>query len=93
MKFIFPKNYNFKTKLFGLIDYSTAILNLIWIILIYFISNFFFNDLSIKIFLTISLCFPLLIFSVVSFNNENILCVIIYFLKYLFRPKLYLYDK
>lgn len=93
MKFIFPKNYNFKTKLFGLIDYSTAILNLIWIILIYFISNLFFNNLSIKIFFIISLCFPLFIFSVVGFNNENILCVIIYFSKYLFRPKLYLYDK
>ena len=93
MKFIFPKNYNFKTKLFGLIDYSTAILNLIWIILIYFISNLFFNNLSIKIFFIISLCFPLFIFSIVGFNNENILCVIIYFFKYLFRPKLYLYDK
>lgn len=93
MKFIFPKNYNFKSKLFGVIDYSTAILNLFWIIFIYFLSNIFFNNLNIKIFFIITLCFPLLIFSIVGFNNENILCVIIYFSKYLFRPKLYLYNK
>ena len=29
MKFIFPQNYNFKSKLFGVIDYSTAIFNVI----------------------------------------------------------------
>ena len=27
MKFIFPQNYRFQTKLFGFIDYPTAILN------------------------------------------------------------------
>ena len=30
MKFIFPQNYDFKNKLFGFIDYSTVIFNLIW---------------------------------------------------------------
>ena len=30
MKFIFPQNYCFKNKLFGIIDYSTLILNIIW---------------------------------------------------------------
>lgn len=93
MNFIFPKNYNFKNKLFGIMDYSTAILNLIWVILIYFISSIFFNNLSIQLFFIISLCFPLLIFSIVGFNNENILCVIIYFIKYISGAKLYLYNK
>ena len=27
MKFIFPQNYNFKNKLLGIIDYSTAFFN------------------------------------------------------------------
>ena len=93
MKFIFPKNYNFKSKLFGVIDYSTAILNILWIIIIYFLSNLFFHNLSIKIFFIISLCFPLFLFSIMGFNHENLLSVIIYFLKYLIRPKLYLYNK
>ena len=30
MKFIFPQNYAFKNKLFGFIDYSTLVLNLVW---------------------------------------------------------------
>ena len=30
MKFIFPQNYDFKSKLFGFIDYTTVILNIIW---------------------------------------------------------------
>lgn len=32
MKFIFPQNYNFKNKLFGIIDYSSLIFNIIWMI-------------------------------------------------------------
>ena len=93
MKFIFPQNYNFKNKLFGLFDYSTALLNLFWIIFIYFFSTLFFKNLNIKIFLIIVFCFPLFIFSIVGFNNENILYVLFYFFKYLFKSKLYLYDK
>lgn len=93
MKFVFPKNYKFKSKLFGIIPYSTAILNILWIIIIYFISNLFFKNISIKIFLVITFCFPLFIFSVIGFNNENFISVLIYIIKYLIRPKLYLYDK
>ena len=28
LKFIFPQNYNFNNKLFGTIDYTTAIFNI-----------------------------------------------------------------
>lgn len=93
MNFVFPKNYKFKSKLFGIIDYSTAILNLIWILLISFLSNLIFKNLNIKIFLIISLCFPMLIFSIVGFNNEKFFSVCIYFIKFLLRPKLYLFNK
>ncbi len=30
MKFIFPRNYNFKAKLFGIFDYFTIIINIIF---------------------------------------------------------------
>ena len=93
MKFIFPQNYNFKNKLFGVIDYSTAILNLLWIVFICFICNLFFRSLSIKIFFIIILCFPLFLFSLIGFNNENILYVIFYFFKFLLRPKIYVFNK
>ena len=51
MKFIFPKNYNFKNKLFGIIDYSSLFLNFIWIFFIFFIINFFLINLKFLLYL------------------------------------------
>ncbi len=93
MKFIFPQNYNFKNKLFGFIDYSTAILNVVWFSFIFCLVNIFFQDINIKIFLFIILCFPVLIFSIIGFNHENILYVFLYISKYIKNPKIYLYKK
>lgn len=93
MKFIFPQNYNFKNKVFGIIDYSTAFFNIFWYTLIFIILHILIKNWNIKIFLFISLCFPLTIFSVVGFNGEPIVYVLKYFFKYLIRPKLYLFKK
>ena len=48
MKFIFPQNYNFKNKLFGIIDYTNLFLNIIWNFFIYFIIKFLFNNIKIR---------------------------------------------
>ena len=93
MKFIFPQNYNFTSKLFGFIDYSTAIFVAIWCSFIFCLVNLIFSNLSVKVFLVIFLCFPIIIFSVVGFNHENILYVFLYFFKYIRNPKVYLYKK
>lgn len=93
MKFIFPQNYNFNSKLFGFIDYSTAILNIVWFVFIFCLVNILFSSLNLKIFFFIVLCFPLLIFSIVGFNHENIIYVFLYISKYLRNPKVYLYRK
>ena len=93
MKFIFPRNYDFKTKLFGVFDYTTIIINIIFDLFVFSVCNLIFNNINIKIFICISLCFPLLILSIVGLNNENIFSVLIYILKYFFKPKLYLYNK
>ena len=42
MKFIFPKNYNFKNKFLGFFDYTTIFINIIWDGLIFLFINFFF---------------------------------------------------
>ena len=42
MKFIFPQNYNFKNKLFGIIDYSSLIFNIIWDLIIFLLINLLF---------------------------------------------------
>ena len=93
MKFIIPQNYNFKNKIFGIVDYSTAFLNIIWYILIFMILNLLFDNWNVKIFLLISLCFPITLFSIFGFNGEPIVLIIKYVIKYIFRPNLYLYKK
>lgn len=93
MKFIFPQNYHFTSKLFGFFDYSTAILNLVWCSFIFCLVNLIFSNLNLKIFLIIFLCFPVIMFSVVGFNHENILYVLYYLFKYIKSNKVYLFYK
>lgn len=92
MKFIIPQNYDFSSKLFGVIDYSTVIFNVIWGLLVFCITNFVIHNLFIKIFVIIVLCFPVLLFSIIGFNHEKILYVILYILKFFYKPKVYLYK-
>lgn len=93
MKFIIPQNYNFKNKIFGIIEYSTAFLNIFWYTIIFILINLFFKSWNIKIFLLITFCFPITLFSIVGFNGESVVYVFQYIVKYLLHPKLYLYKK
>lgn len=93
MKFIFPQNYNFNPKILGIIEYSAGILILIWSVIILLLINLFFNNLNIRIFLFIILVFPVIIFSIVGINGENILNVISYIIKYILKQKILIYDK
>lgn len=92
MKFIFPQNYNFKPKLFGVIEYSTIFLNLFWDILVFIFIRFF-NNLNIQISLFFILCFPLFLISITGFNGESIIYVFSYIFKFLSKNKLLLYKK
>lgn len=93
MKFIFPQNYNFNNKLFGFLDYSTAIVNLIWYTFIFCICNLIFHSLNLKIFFFIILCLPLFLFSIIGFNHENIVYVFYYIFKYIQSKKIYVFMK
>ena len=93
MKFIFPQNYDFKNKLLGIIDYSTAIFNLIWDAFVLLIINLFFKNLTIKIFIFIVTCFPLFLLSFAGLNGENIIYILTYLIRFILKPKLYLYKK
>jgi len=93
MKFIFPHNYNFNNKLFGFIDYTTLFLNIIWGIFTYFISCIFSWNITFKIFIFIVLFFPILLISIIGFNNENIFYILKYFFIFAKSPKYYLYKK
>lgn len=93
MHFIFPKNYNFKPKLLGFIEYSTAILDTIVGVILYFLVNLFFNNINLKIYVFISLFFPILLISILGVNKENIIFVFRYFLKFMKNQNIYLYQK
>lgn len=91
MNFIFPSNYSFKNKLFGIIDYPTAIFNVIYFLIIFGINYLLFSSINIRIIFIIVFYFPIFLFSIVGFNHENILYSLFYILKFLIKPKIYLY--
>ena len=93
MKFIFPQNYKFNKKIFGLIDAQTAVASAIWAGAVYLIVNLIFKSLYIKVFSFIVMVFPVVIFSIVGFNGESIINVIIYMSKFIKRRKVLFYNK
>lgn len=93
MNFIIPKNYNFKNKLFGIIDYTTAIFNTIWNVLLYFILKNIEITISIKICIFSSISFPVLLLALIGFNNESPIYTIKYLLNYLKSQKVFLFKK
>ena len=93
MKFIFPQNYNFKSKLFGFIDYSTVILNLVWGLIVFGIVFFLIPNITMKIGVFIILFLPFALFSIIGFNHEKIIYILKYLSLYIISPKIYLYKK
>lgn len=93
MKFIFPENYNFKNKLFGLFDYSTIIINFIWAFILFKILKFIPFNFNIKISIFIIFYFPLFLFSLFGFNNENIFYFFSYMFKFIKNRKVWFFYK
>ena len=93
MKFIFPQNYTFKNKIFGFIDYSVAIINIIWIIIVGGLLHICIQDLNIKVIIFILFCFPVFLLSISGVHGENIIYISIYFLKFLCKQKLFFFSK
>ena len=93
MHFIFPKNYNFRPKLFGFIEYTTAVIDIIIALFLYGFVNLIFTSINIKIYIFISLFLPIFLVSIFGINNEPLIYVLFYLLKYLLSSKLYLFKK
>lgn len=93
LKFVIPQNYNLKSKFLGFLNYSTIVINLVWIFFIFNLLNLFPLSLHIQISLTIILCLPLILFSILGVNNESIFQIILYLLKYFLKPKIYIFYK
>ena len=93
MQFIIPKNYKFKTKLLGLLDYQTAIIDVIWAGILFLLSNFIFDNLIHKFYFILAFFLPVLLFTIIGVNNESVISVTIYIFKYFKRQKIFLYKK
>ena len=93
MNFIFPSNYAFKNKIFGFIDYTSAIINLLWYIFVFSLVNLIFSNINIKITLFFTFCLPFFIFTILNNKNENILLILNYIIKFIFNKKIYFYRK
>ena len=86
MHFIFPKNYNFRPKLFGFIEYTTAVIDII-------IALFLYGFVNLIFYIFISLFLPIFLVSIFGINRESILSVCIYFFKFIKNQNIYLYKK
>ena len=93
MHFIFPKNYNFKPKLFGFIEYTTAIIDAIIALILYGFVNLVFTSINIKIYVFIALFLPILLISILGVNRESVFSVFIYMFKFIKNQNIYLYKK
>lgn len=93
LKFIFPQNYTFKNKIFGFIDYSVAVINIIWAILIGGLLHLFISDINTKMIIFIILCFPVFLLSISGIHGENIFYVFFYMFKFFIKQKLFFYVK
>lgn len=82
MKFIIPKNFDFKPKFLGIIDYKTAIFNLIFLIILNSIASLIFKNIFNKIIFLTILFLPVFLLSLIGFNNDPFLEVLIYISKY-----------
>ena len=93
MNFIIPQNYAFKNKLFGFMDYTTAFVNAIWALIIFSLLYIIPFSINTKFSLFIILYFPLLLFSIFGFHNENILYVLSYLFKFILHNTVYFFSK
>ena len=73
MKFIFPQNYTFKNKILGVIDYSVAIINILWALFVFLLLHLLIQDINIKVVIFILFCFPIFLLSISGIHGENII--------------------
>ena len=93
MRFVIPKNYKYQMKFLGFINYTTILIDTVIAILLLGLLSIFIKSIEIKIYIFVSLYFPVILFSIFGIGNENIVYVTKYIIKYIIKQKVYLYNK
>ena len=93
LRFVIPKNYKYQMKFLGFINYTTILIDTVIAILLLGLLSIFIKSIEIKIYIFVSLYFPVILFSIFGIGNENIVYVTKYIIKYIIKQKVYLYNK
>ena len=93
MKFIFPKNYKYRAKILGFIDYSTAVVDLIIGIILFLFLKIFVKKISTRIYIFIILFVPIILFSIFVADGENIIVYLVRIIRFMKRRGVYFYSK
>lgn len=93
LRFIFPQNYHFHTRILGFFDYPTLVFNLIWFVFLFVISNILFKSIEIKIVFCTSLFLPIFLISFIYLKQENVFSFFMSIYHFLKSRRIYFYSK
>lgn len=93
IEYIIPKNYDIKPKIAGFIEQDAMIVFLIVNLLLFIILNNIIGNIFILLELMIIIALPQAIILINGINGESIVYVLKYMAIYIFKKKVYLYQK
>ena len=93
IEYIIPKNYDIKPKIVGVIEQDAMIVFLIVNLLLFIILNNIIGNIFILLELMIIIALPQAIILINGINGESIVYVLKYMAIYIFKKKVYLYQK
>lgn len=93
IEYIIPKNYDIKPKIAGVIEQDVMIVFLIVNLLLFIILNNIIGNIFILLELMIIIALPQAIILINGINGESIVYVLKYMTIYIFKKKVYLYQK
>ncbi len=92
-KYIIPKNYDFKPKLFGIIEYRLGIFISVLTLFLIIIFQSFKIAAIMKLQIIIIIIVPILMIGTIGVRGEKFFDILKLLLFYYLKPKVYFYSK
>ncbi len=93
IKYIIPKNYDFKSKLFGIIEYRLGIFLSALILALIIIFRGFNISAIMKLQIIIIIVVPILMIGTIGVRGEKFFDILKLLFSYYLKPKVYFYSK
>ena len=84
-------NYKRQSKLLGIIEYKTAIIFLIYCIIVFYILSYLSLSTDIKIYIFAVFIIPIVFIFFININNESVLDIITNITLFIIKSKLYIH--